>query len=69
MKKKKIELNKKLTLNKETVSNLQQQLEQVKGGISGKGCVPMSGTGCGCGVQTCGIIVCTAAGCEIGVEM
>jgi len=62
MKKKSINLNKKLSLNKETITGLNNKLqEQVVGGISGKVCVPVSGTGCGCDMRTCGIIICSAA--------
>ncbi|HEU4608429.1 MAG TPA: class I lanthipeptide [Chitinophagaceae bacterium] len=65
MKKKNLNIRKKLVLNKEMIAHLDKLAQlQVAGGISGKICEPpVSGTGCGCDMNTCGIIICTAAGC------
>lgn len=72
MKKRKIELSKKLLLNKETITGLspaqQQEVEggrPVKGGDSEYFCA--SGSGCDCQKNTCGIIICQVAD-EIKVE-
>lgn len=63
MKKKSLQLS-KLTLNKEMITGLNNEAQtNIKGGITGKVCPPVSGTGCGCDMQTCGIIVCSAVGC------
>ncbi len=63
MKKKSLKLS-KLSLNKETITDLNNDAQNnIKGGITGKVCPPVSGTGCGCDMATCGIIICTAAGC------
>lgn len=64
MKKKSLKLS-KLTLNKETITGLSNDAQtNVMGGITGKVCPPVSGTGCGCDMATCGIIICTVAGCD-----
>jgi len=64
MKKKTLHISKKLLLNKDLITTLNQQAQRaIEGGISGKACPPLSGTGCGCLMDTCGIVVCTAAGC------
>lgn len=73
MKKKNITLSKKLFLDKATIAELSKNTtENVIGGIAGTiikdGGIGMTGTGCGCAVQTCGIVVCSyAGGCDVGV--
>jgi hypothetical protein len=74
MKKKNITLSKKLFLDKETIVELNNDLkENIVGGIAGTIKTPgigLSGTGCGCAMQTCGIVVCSyAGGCDIGANM
>jgi hypothetical protein len=59
MKKKKVDLNKRLLLNKETINHLNSKIQQaIIGGATGTCEPPVSGTGCGCDMKTCGIILC-----------
>lgn len=66
MKKQKLNISKKLTLSKETITSLNDKVQlAINGGITGKVCGPVSGTGCGCDPQaSCGIVLCTAFGCD-----
>ncbi len=75
MKKKNISLSKKLFIGKETIAELNNDTkENIVGGIAGTIVKTpgggLSGTGCGCAVNTCGIVVCSFnGGCDAGVFM
>ena len=73
MKKKNINLNKKLFLAKETIVELNKEATahigggKAIGGINDLQKTPVgTGTGCVCAVQTCGIVVCSFNGsCDV----